>query len=358
MPARESPEIPDKLFFRIGEVARITGVKAYVLRFWESEFGTLRPEKGRTGQRRYRRSDIDQVLRIKDLLWTRKFTIPGARKELHRPAQERGTAEEGAGAAIPQGWATGTAEPAPGDARTADVCGEPEAEPHPALERAALAERVAEEALARLREAEERAGAAELRGSEFLAMLRDAEDRAARAEHHGVELETLLRDAGDRILLAERRGEELETLLRDAEDRLASAAVGSDEAGFEVLGALPGPDGEETHGDAELPGSMGPAAAAALVDAGLTRRIDELEEQLREAEARAAVAGQRAADAGRRAAEGEQQIELGSARLLRHERRVRELLDLVDRQRRDLAAVRESLVHLRASVAGFSVESI
>jgi DNA-binding transcriptional MerR regulator len=77
-------EIPDKVFFRIGEVAKLTGVKAYVLRFWEAEFPTLKPQKSGSGQRRYRRSDVEQVLRIKELLWARKFTIAGARSELRR----------------------------------------------------------------------------------------------------------------------------------------------------------------------------------------------------------------------------------------------------------------------------------
>ncbi len=81
-------EIPDKVFFRIGEVARIADVKPYVLRFWESEFKSLKPAKGGSGQRRYRRSDIEQVLRIKELLWDRKFTIAGARDEL-RGASDR-----------------------------------------------------------------------------------------------------------------------------------------------------------------------------------------------------------------------------------------------------------------------------
>jgi DNA-binding transcriptional MerR regulator len=81
-PAQSPVEIPDKVFFRIGEVARITGVKPYVLRFWESEFKSLKPAKSGSGQRRYRRRDIEHVLRIKELLWERKFTIAGARDEL------------------------------------------------------------------------------------------------------------------------------------------------------------------------------------------------------------------------------------------------------------------------------------
>jgi len=75
-------QIPDKMFFRIGEVSQITGVKPYVLRYWESEFRVLRPSKNRSGQRVYRRRDIETVLEIRDLLHRRKFTIAGARKWL------------------------------------------------------------------------------------------------------------------------------------------------------------------------------------------------------------------------------------------------------------------------------------
>ncbi len=77
-------EVPDKVFFKIGEVADLTGVKAYVLRFWEKEFPSLRPRKSKSGQRRYRRPDILEVARIKVLLWDRKFTIQGAKDDLKR----------------------------------------------------------------------------------------------------------------------------------------------------------------------------------------------------------------------------------------------------------------------------------
>jgi DNA-binding transcriptional MerR regulator len=77
-------EIPDKVYFKIGEVARLAGLKPYVLRYWESEFGVLRPKKSRSGQRLYRRSDVELVLYIKDLLKKRKFTIAGARAELSK----------------------------------------------------------------------------------------------------------------------------------------------------------------------------------------------------------------------------------------------------------------------------------
>ncbi len=72
-------EIPDKLYFRIGEVARLCEVPAYVLRFWESEFAQLRPNKGGTSQRLYRRRDVEMALRVKSLLKEEGYTIPGAR---------------------------------------------------------------------------------------------------------------------------------------------------------------------------------------------------------------------------------------------------------------------------------------
>ncbi len=74
------PEIPDKLYFRIGDVARLCEVPAYVLRFWETEFPQLRPNKGGTGQRLYRKRDVEMALRIKSLLYDQGYTIPGARQ--------------------------------------------------------------------------------------------------------------------------------------------------------------------------------------------------------------------------------------------------------------------------------------
>ena len=73
-------DIPDKLYFRIGEVAKLCDVPAYVLRFWESEFPQLKPHKGGTGQRLYRRRDVEMALRIKSLLYNEGYTIPGARQ--------------------------------------------------------------------------------------------------------------------------------------------------------------------------------------------------------------------------------------------------------------------------------------
>src|ERR1700733_5050340 len=78
----ENPAIPDKLFFRIGEVSQLVGVEPYVLRYWESEFPGLSPKKSNTGQRMFRRKDVEMLLNIKQLLYDQKFTIEGARKAL------------------------------------------------------------------------------------------------------------------------------------------------------------------------------------------------------------------------------------------------------------------------------------
>jgi len=75
-------EIPDKLYFRIGEVSRLAGIKPYVLRFWETEFPGLGPKKSGTGHRLYRRKDVELVLEIKRLLYEKRYTIEGARKAL------------------------------------------------------------------------------------------------------------------------------------------------------------------------------------------------------------------------------------------------------------------------------------
>lgn len=75
-------QIPEKERFKIGEVCRLTDTQPYVLRFWESEFPSLAPQKTRSGQRIYRREDIEMVLRIKELLYEESYTIAGARKRL------------------------------------------------------------------------------------------------------------------------------------------------------------------------------------------------------------------------------------------------------------------------------------
>jgi DNA-binding transcriptional MerR regulator len=85
--------IPDKLYFRIGEVATLCRLPAYVLRFWESEFPQLKPVKSSTGQRMYRRRDVESVLHIKQLLYEQGFTIVGARQQLRSEAKtEKGQA--------------------------------------------------------------------------------------------------------------------------------------------------------------------------------------------------------------------------------------------------------------------------
>ena len=77
-----SPEIPDKLYFKIGEVSELLGVEPYVLRYWETEFPLLSPKKSGTGHRLFRRKDVELLLRIKHLLYEKRFTIEGARQSL------------------------------------------------------------------------------------------------------------------------------------------------------------------------------------------------------------------------------------------------------------------------------------
>lgn len=81
--------IPDKLYFRIGEVSRLCGLPSYVLRFWETEFPQLKPPKSGTGQRTYRRADVENVLRIKKLLYNEGFTIAGARAQLRAEGKRK-----------------------------------------------------------------------------------------------------------------------------------------------------------------------------------------------------------------------------------------------------------------------------
>lgn len=80
--------IPDKLYFRIGDVAKLCGVEAYVLRFWETEFPQLKPNKSGTGQRLYRRRDVELALRIKQLLYSDGYTIAGARQVFAAESRE------------------------------------------------------------------------------------------------------------------------------------------------------------------------------------------------------------------------------------------------------------------------------
>jgi DNA-binding transcriptional MerR regulator len=82
-----SPEIPDKLYFKIGEVSELLSVEPYVLRYWETEFPVLSPKKSGTGHRLYRRKDVELLLRIKHLLYEKRFTIEGARQSLQAEAR-------------------------------------------------------------------------------------------------------------------------------------------------------------------------------------------------------------------------------------------------------------------------------
>ena len=92
-----SVTIPDKVYFRIGEVGRILGVEPYVIRYWESEFKTLRPRRTRSDQRLYKRTDIEALLTIRDLLYKEKFTIAGAKKKLSSAGGSAEPAQPGAG---------------------------------------------------------------------------------------------------------------------------------------------------------------------------------------------------------------------------------------------------------------------
>ena len=79
----QQPQQPSKLFYRIGEMSRLTGLEPYVLRYWETEFPQIKPDKGRSGQRLYKKKDLDTILLIKQLLYKDGFTIAGARKKLN-----------------------------------------------------------------------------------------------------------------------------------------------------------------------------------------------------------------------------------------------------------------------------------
>ena len=78
----KTPSIPDKLFFKIGEVAELAGVEQHVLRYWEEEIESLKPKKNKSGQRLYQKKDVERVFEIKQLLYAEKFTVAGARKKM------------------------------------------------------------------------------------------------------------------------------------------------------------------------------------------------------------------------------------------------------------------------------------
>jgi DNA-binding transcriptional MerR regulator len=91
--AHDAPTIPDRLYFKIGDVARICGLETYVLRFWESQFPQLKPNKSGTGQRLYRRREVELVLEIKRLVHEEGYTLPGARQALEQQ-HRRGSLQE------------------------------------------------------------------------------------------------------------------------------------------------------------------------------------------------------------------------------------------------------------------------
>ena len=84
-PKLDTDAIPDKLYLKIGEVSKLLGIPTYVLRFWESEFRRIRPKRTPAGQRLYRKKDVELIIRIKELLYERRFTIEGAKKHLNTP---------------------------------------------------------------------------------------------------------------------------------------------------------------------------------------------------------------------------------------------------------------------------------
>lgn len=81
-------DIPNKLYFRIGEVSDIVGVKPYVLRYWETEFPDIRPSKSKSGQRLYKRRDVEMLLMVKELLYDKRFTIDGAKQRLREQGRD------------------------------------------------------------------------------------------------------------------------------------------------------------------------------------------------------------------------------------------------------------------------------
>jgi DNA-binding transcriptional MerR regulator len=111
--APAGPEIPGKLYFRIGEVSRLVGVQPHVLRYWETEFPALAPKKAGTGHRLYRRKDVELLLEIKNLLYEKRYTIEGARRHLEgrsKAARREASAHSGRQAALfevqPGAWET------------------------------------------------------------------------------------------------------------------------------------------------------------------------------------------------------------------------------------------------------------
>ena len=101
-----APDLPDKLYFKIGEVAKLVGVKPYVLRYWETEFSIIRPGKTRSQHRLYRRRDVEALLEIKRLLHNERYTIEGAKRRLKSLAKTSPAAEPRPQLTLPLGERT------------------------------------------------------------------------------------------------------------------------------------------------------------------------------------------------------------------------------------------------------------
>lgn len=122
-------ELPPKLFFRIGEVAGLVGVEPHVLRYWEREFRSIRPTKSAKGQRVYSRKDVENLIRVRELLYRDGFTIAGAKKKLQRPADEPDAAIEKEADGAPSPALAPATAPAPLAIAAAVVKPSPTAEP-------------------------------------------------------------------------------------------------------------------------------------------------------------------------------------------------------------------------------------
>jgi DNA-binding transcriptional MerR regulator len=109
--AHEPVVIPEKIYFKIGEVCDLVGVEAHVLRYWETEFSMLSPQKNKSGQRSYRRRDVEMALRVKQLLYNEMFTIAGARKKLQ--SEQRDASKPKSAAPSKEGQSSGEKADAP-----------------------------------------------------------------------------------------------------------------------------------------------------------------------------------------------------------------------------------------------------
>ncbi|MGB8261727.1 MAG: MerR family transcriptional regulator [Terracidiphilus sp.] len=133
------PAIPDRLYFKIGDVARICEVETYVLRFWETQFPQLKPNKSGTGQRLYRRRDVELALRIKQLVHDEGYTLAGARQALEHPSVRRQLPAADPLPAAPGGDLATTIVHARGELREiAALLANPEPQPPPPRRRARL----------------------------------------------------------------------------------------------------------------------------------------------------------------------------------------------------------------------------